>query len=222
MPRWPRLETARTGGTISRAIHTTIRIAIIALTIIGILTIHAKRTGAEVPTGPTGPTGGIVVEQQAPPPCMKHSRDYNRLVRNLNHVVGRTVKKRVHRRVTCARYNHLKARLKKARADCKHKIIDSGVASNYGRGDGLLGSGLACGGVLTESVVGFAHKSLPCGTRVTFKLGRRIATGRVIDRGPYVAGRAWDFAPAMVDLLGAGGNPYLDGYAHNCWYPRGR
>jgi hypothetical protein len=71
-------------------------------------------------------------------------------------------------------------------------------------GPGLYGSGLACGGHLSPGTVGVAHKTLPCGTRVAFKVGNRVVTARVIDRGPYIAGRDWDLTTALKNKLGFG------------------
>ena len=66
------------------------------------------------------------------------------------------------------------------------------TASFYG--PGFYGKRTACGLALTESLVGVAHRTLPCGTRITFKnpANGRVATMPVVDRGPYVAGRLWD------------------------------
>ncbi len=46
-----------------------------------------------------------------------------------------------------------------------------------------------------------AHKSLPCGTKVTFRYRGRSVTARVIDRGPYIAGREWDLTEALKRKL---------------------
>lgn len=81
-------------------------------------------------------------------------------------------------------------------------VFRRSYASYYG--PGLYGGGLACGGRLTPRTVGVAHKTLPCGTRVTFKVGRRVVTARVIDRGPYIAGRDWDLTAALKRKLGFG------------------
>lgn len=59
-------------------------------------------------------------------------------------------------------------------------------------GPGFYGRRTACGLAMTETLVGVAHKSLPCGTLITFRNGGRIVTMPVVDRGPYVAGRQWD------------------------------
>ena len=73
------------------------------------------------------------------------------------------------------------------------------VASWYG--PGLYGNRTGCGGTLTTSSVGVAHKSLPCGTRVTIKhRGRRMRVP-VIDRGPYVGNREYDLTSAVAGRL---------------------
>ncbi|MFT4048404.1 MAG: septal ring lytic transglycosylase RlpA family protein [Solirubrobacterales bacterium] len=81
-------------------------------------------------------------------------------------------------------------------------VFRKSFASWYG--PGLYGGGLACGGSLSPNTVGVAHKTLPCGTRVTFKVGNRVVTARVIDRGPYVSGRDWDLTGALKRKLGFG------------------
>ncbi len=59
-------------------------------------------------------------------------------------------------------------------------------------GPGFYGSGTACGQTLTKSLKGVAHRTLPCGTLVTFRNGGRVVTLPVVDRGPYVGGRIFD------------------------------
>jgi rare lipoprotein A len=81
-------------------------------------------------------------------------------------------------------------------------VFRKGHASYYG--PGLYGGGLACGGRLTPSTVGVAHKTLPCGTKVTFNYGNRTVTARVIDRGPFIAGRDWDLTTGLKRKLGFG------------------
>lgn len=71
-------------------------------------------------------------------------------------------------------------------------------------GPGLYGSALACGGRLSPSTKGVAHKTLPCGTRVTLRYGGRQVTAKVVDRGPYIAGREWDLTTATRNQLGFG------------------
>ena len=84
----------------------------------------------------------------------------------------------------------------------KVNVYRAGHASWYG--PGLYGNGTACGGALTAGRLGVAHKSLPCGTKVTFRYRGRSATVRVIDRGPYAAGREWDLTAATKAKLGFG------------------
>jgi len=70
-------------------------------------------------------------------------------------------------------------------------------------GPGFFGSGTACGQTYTREILGVAHRSLACGTLVTFRNpanGRQI-TVPVIDRGPYVAGRTWDMSRALCESL---------------------
>jgi hypothetical protein len=70
-------------------------------------------------------------------------------------------------------------------------------------GPGFYGSGTACGQVYTRTLMGVAHRSLPCGTLVTFRnpANGRQATVPVIDRGPYVAGRTWDMSRGLCEYL---------------------
>ncbi|MDO8185454.1 septal ring lytic transglycosylase RlpA family protein [Conexibacter sp. JD483] len=70
---------------------------------------------------------------------------------------------------------------------------------------GIYGGPLACGGSLGYSQLGVAHKSLPCGTKVTIRYHGRQVTVPVIDRGPYVGGREWDLTGATARALGFDG-----------------
>src|SRR3712207_9437516 len=54
--------------------------------------------------------------------------------------------------------------------------------------------------------LGVAHKTLPCGTRVTLRHGGRSVTVRVIDRGPYGAGREYDLTESTAQRLGFRGH----------------
>lgn len=72
-------------------------------------------------------------------------------------------------------------------------------------GPGLYGNGMACGGTLYPDTRGVAHKTLPCGTRVALRYGRKTVVTRVVDRGPYVAGREFDLTEATRNDLGFGG-----------------
>ncbi len=66
------------------------------------------------------------------------------------------------------------------------------------------GGSLACGGSLTATRLGVAHRTLPCGTMVSLHFGNRTVRVPVIDRGPYVAGRDYDLTPATKRALGFG------------------
>jgi rare lipoprotein A (peptidoglycan hydrolase) len=79
-------------------------------------------------------------------------------------------------------------------------------ASWYG-GPGMWGRTTACGTTLRPQTLGVAHKTLPCGTTVKFVYHGHVLVTQVIDRGPYVKGRAWDLTKAAseaLDLEGVG------------------
>lgn len=75
-----------------------------------------------------------------------------------------------------------------------------GGASWYG--PGLWGNQTACGQTLQPQTLGVAHKKLPCGTTVKFVYHGKAVVTEVIDRGPYIQGRAWDLTKAVSDALG--------------------
>jgi len=59
----------------------------------------------------------------------------------------------------------------------------------------------ACGVRLTSTTIGVAHKALPCGTQVQLFFGGRTVTVPVIDRGPFITGRAFDLTKATFAAL---------------------
>ena len=69
-------------------------------------------------------------------------------------------------------------------------------------GPGLWGNRTACGMSLQPTVIGVAHKRLPCGTRVTFSHAGNSVPATVIDRGPFRKGYAWDLTKRTAKLLG--------------------
>jgi rare lipoprotein A (peptidoglycan hydrolase) len=90
------------------------------------------------------------------------------------------------------------------------KVATAGsVSKNVWRHDGniswygprLYGNGTACGQTLTKALVGVAHRSLPCGTLVTFRYKGTTLTVPVIDRGPFVKGRIWDLSYGACSKL---------------------
>jgi len=70
----------------------------------------------------------------------------------------------------------------------------------------LYGNKTACGQIRTQGQQGVAHRSLPCGTQVRLlnPRTRRKVTVRVIDRGPFVAGRTFDLTEATKGSLACG------------------
>ncbi|HET9678326.1 MAG TPA: septal ring lytic transglycosylase RlpA family protein [Solirubrobacterales bacterium] len=74
-------------------------------------------------------------------------------------------------------------------------------ASWYG-GPSMWGRQTACGATLRPNTLGVAHKTLPCGTTVKFLYHGHVLVTQVIDRGPYVKGRSWDFTKAASEVLG--------------------
>jgi rare lipoprotein A (peptidoglycan hydrolase) len=73
-------------------------------------------------------------------------------------------------------------------------------ASWYG-GTTMWGRSTACGQVLRPSTIGVANKTLPCGTPVKFIWHGHSIVAPVIDRGPYIRGRAWDLTSAAAEAL---------------------
>ena len=68
-------------------------------------------------------------------------------------------------------------------------------------GPGFYGRQTACGQTLRATTIGVAHRSLPCGTPVKFTYNDRTVVAAVIDRGPFVKGRAWDLTAAASEAL---------------------
>jgi hypothetical protein len=75
------------------------------------------------------------------------------------------------------------------------RVYKPGGASWYSGGSG------ACGSLAGMTV---AHKTLPCGTKVTLRYRGRSVVARVMDRGPFIAGREWDLTPQVKNALGFG------------------
>jgi rare lipoprotein A len=78
-------------------------------------------------------------------------------------------------------------------------VFRPAVASWYG--PGFYGGHLACGGTLGVGTLGVAHKTLPCGTKITLRYHGHTVRCRVIDRGPYVGGREFDLTGATKAAL---------------------
>lgn len=76
------------------------------------------------------------------------------------------------------------------------------AASWYG--PGFYGNRTACGRTLGRGTLGVAHKSLPCGTKVTLRYKGRTVVAPVIDRGPYAGNREYDLTAETKQRLGFG------------------
>lgn len=89
------------------------------------------------------------------------------------------------------------------------KALASRMPGSYASwyGPGFYGNTTACGQTLRKGTIGVAHKKLPCGTKVTFAHQGRWVRAKVIDRGPYIAGRKWDLTYQLalqLDTISAG------------------
>jgi rare lipoprotein A len=68
-------------------------------------------------------------------------------------------------------------------------------------GPGFYGRRTACGQRMSAALQGVAHKTLPCGTKVSLLYRGRRLTVPVVDRGPYAAGKQWDLTAATATAL---------------------
>jgi rare lipoprotein A (peptidoglycan hydrolase) len=73
-------------------------------------------------------------------------------------------------------------------------------ASWYG-GTSMWGRSTACGQTLRPATIGVANKTLSCGIPVKFVWHGHSIVAPVIDRGPYIRGRAWDLTSAAAEAL---------------------
>jgi rare lipoprotein A len=62
--------------------------------------------------------------------------------------------------------------------------------------------GTACG---FHATFGVANRTLPCGTKVTFRHNGHTVNAVVDDRGPFVGGRDWDLNQNAAAALGFSG-----------------
>lgn len=69
-------------------------------------------------------------------------------------------------------------------------------------GPGFYGRRTACGQRMSRTLVGVAHKTLPCGTRVALLYKGRTLTVPVVDRGPFANHASWDLTSAAAQALG--------------------
>jgi hypothetical protein len=69
-------------------------------------------------------------------------------------------------------------------------------------GPGFFGRRTACGQTLTRTLVGVAHRTLPCGTQVAVLHRGRSIVAPVVDRGPFGARARWDLTAAAAQAVG--------------------
>jgi rare lipoprotein A len=79
-------------------------------------------------------------------------------------------------------------------------VFRPAIATWYG--PGFYGNKTACGIELTETLVGVAHRTLPCGTIVAVHYGSKTILAPVVDRGPFGGKAKWDLTKGAADLLG--------------------
>ena len=72
-------------------------------------------------------------------------------------------------------------------------------------GPGFYGRTTTCGVTLERSTKGVAHPILPCGARIVIAFGGNTVETRVLDRGPYGAGRDFALTQALAEELGLSG-----------------
>jgi hypothetical protein len=69
-------------------------------------------------------------------------------------------------------------------------------------GPGFYGRTTACGVRMTKTLLGVAHRRLPCGTPVSILYRGRRLTVPVVDRGPFGRGTRYDLTAAAARALG--------------------
>jgi rare lipoprotein A (peptidoglycan hydrolase) len=150
---------------------------------------------AAVVTGTAGAGRTVVLERRRGDrwSALDHARTDATGRYRLRHVTKRTSSARVRVRV---------AGTSTARGVGRMNVYRRAAASWYG--PGFYGRRTACGQTISNSIRGVAHKTLPCGTRVTLRRGDRIVRARVVDRGPFHAAREFDLTPAVKRALGFG------------------
>ena len=92
------------------------------------------------------------------------------------------------------------AALSAAGYEASMTVYRPAVASWFG--PGFYGRTTACGQQMTSTLLGVAHRKLPCGAQVALSYGGRSITVPVVDRGPFKGGRRWDLTSAAATALG--------------------
>lgn len=86
------------------------------------------------------------------------------------------------------------------------------VNTQRGRASFYSGRVGACGVPLTGLYA--AHRSWPCGSRVSVRRGSRYVIVRVLDRGPFISGRVIDLSKEAFSRIGPTGAGVLDVSIH--------
>lgn len=119
------------------------------------------------------------------------------IVRSKSLLVGSPISREFDRPTTSAvKRFQKKTRLKTngvvSKGTAQELVRSLGKSGASWYGPGFYGNQTACGQTLRRGTVGVAHKKLPCGSKVMIGYHGRYLMTRVIDRGPYISGRAWD------------------------------
>ncbi len=69
-------------------------------------------------------------------------------------------------------------------------------------GPSFYGRRTACGQRMSRTLLGVAHRRLPCGTQVAVLYKGTRITVPVVDRGPFAHGAQWDLTAATAQALG--------------------
>lgn len=90
------------------------------------------------------------------------------------------------------------------------KCANEQLSTLYGNGDGHVGKPIACGGVLETDGPTIAHRTLPCGTRLTLTNPHngRSTVGIVRDKGPFTIAKL-DLGPGVTKALGLRSSSYV-------------
>lgn len=83
-------------------------------------------------------------------------------------------------------------------------FAEEGIASVYSTSEGTR---TACGPRLANGALTAAHRTLPCGSRVSVRnhANGRSVTVTITDRGPFIRGRIIDLTPGGAHVLGFNG-----------------
>jgi rare lipoprotein A len=82
---------------------------------------------------------------------------------------------------------------------CAPALAQDGIGAWY-----QMPGRTACGEQMNPSALTAAHRTLPCGTRISVtnkRTGKRVIV-RVNDRGPFTRGRVVDLSRAAADEIG--------------------